>query len=235
MKNMNEPSAGRMLGGAGDFIGPPLNAQFKAVVNFLKAHLPQFVKSILKTDICNENGLNSRLARFITNAASKEVFFAGSDSMEDETKGSSPAVDIGIYLSVRDIQIDPPLITVFEGKRLTTKLPKKRSREYVIGHEEDGKHIKCGGIERFKLSIHGKNFNSAGMIGYIQDGMPDSWQLKINSWIRDLCNQPFKLVWSENEQLTKKETDGRITEYSSTVNRADSELHLTHLWIDLSS
>ncbi len=231
---MTGRSTGRMLCGSGDFIGPPLNAQFKAVVNFLKAHLPQFVKSILKTDIYNENGLNSRLARFITNAASNEVFFAVRESMEDETQGSSPAVDIGIYLSVRDIQIDPPLITVFEGKRLTTKLPKKRTREYVIGHEKDGKHIKCGGIERFKLSIHGKKFNNAGMIGYLQDGVPDNWQSKINSWIRDLCNQPFKLAWSECEQLTKKETDGHITEYFSNVNRADSELHLTHLWIDIS-
>jgi hypothetical protein len=95
--------------------------------------------------------------------------------MEDETYGSSPAVDIGVYLKMDDTEIDPPMITVFEGKRLTTKLTKKRRREYVIGHEERGKHIRCGGIERFKLAIHGARLNRAGMIGYIQDGTSDDW------------------------------------------------------------
>jgi len=226
-------SAGRMLSGTGNFIGPPVNAQFNAVVDFLKTHLSQFSKSIQKTNIYNENGLNSRLSRFITNVASKETFFAEREIMENETQGSSPAVDIGIYLNVRDTQIDPPLITVFEGKRLTTELPKKRRREYVIGHEKDGKHIKCGGIERFKLGIHGKNLNSAGMIGYLQNGESDTWEAKINSWIRDLCEEPFELAWSEHEQLNKQESDRHVTEYVSIVDRANNELHLTHLWINL--
>lgn len=230
---MTIPSAGGMLSGTGNFIGPPVNTQFKAVVDFLKTHLPQFSKSIIKTKIYNENGLNSRLSRFITNAASKETFFAEREIMENETQGNSPAVDIGIYLNVKDTQIDPPLITVFEGKRLTTGLPKKRRREYVIGHEKDGKHIKCGGIERFKLGIHGENLHSAGMIGYLQSGESDNWEVKINSWIRDLCEEPFELAWSELEQLNKQESNGHVREYFSIVDRVDNKLHLTHLWIDL--
>ena len=222
-----------MLGGTGTLLGPPFNTQFNIVVEFLKTHLPQFAKSILNANIENENGLNSRLSRFITNAAAQEIFFPERESMEDETRGNSPAADIGTYLRVDDIGIDPPLITVFEGKRLTTKLPSKRRREYVIGHKKGGKQIHCGGIERFKLAIHGGKLNHAGMIGYLQDGTPDSWREKVNSWICDLCGQPFDLAWSEREQLTPQKTDGRVTEFSSVVNRADSELHLTHLWIDL--
>lgn len=225
--------ARRNLGGTGTFFGPSLNAQFDLVVEFFKTHLPQFAESVLNTNIDIEDGLNSQLARFITNAAAQEIFFAERESMEDETRGNSPTVDIGIYLKVEDAGIDPPLITVFEGKRLTTKLPNKRRREYVIGHEKGGKHIHCGGIERFKLGIHGGRLNRAGMIGYLQDGTPDSWLKKISAWICDLCSQPCDPAWSEREQLTLQETDGRVTEYSSVVNRVDSELRLTHLWIDL--
>ena len=225
--------AGRMLGRTGTLLGLPLNTQFNMVVEFLKTHLPQFVKFVLNANIENENGLNSRLSRFITNAATQEIFFADRESMEDETRGTSPAADIGIYLNVKDLRIDPPLITVLEGKRLTIKLPNKRRREYVIGREEGGKHIHCGGIERFKLAIHGGKLNNAGMIGYLQDGTPDSWREKVNTWICDLCSQPFDPAWSEREQLTPQKTDGRVTEYSSVVNRIGSELHLTHLWIDL--
>ncbi len=154
--------------------------------------------------------------------------------MEDETRGNSPGVDIGIYLKVDDTEIDPPLITVFEGKRLTTKLEKKRRREYVIGHEDGGKHIHCGGIERFKLAIHGGKLNSAGMIGYLQDGTPDSWKKKISAWICDLCGKSFYPAWSEREQLMQQKDYGRVTEYKSIVNRVDSELHLIHLWINFS-
>lgn len=225
--------AGRMLGGSGTLLGPPPNAQFVIVVQFLKTHLSQFAGSVLNANIDNEDGLNSRLSRFITNAAAQEIFFAEHESMEDETRGNSPAVDIGIHLKVEDTGIDPPLITVFEGKRLTTKLPNKRRREYVIGHEEGGRYIHCGGIERFKLAIHGGKLHHAGMIGYLQDGSPDSWREKVNTWICGLCSQPFVPAWSEREQLTPQKTDGRVTVYSSVVNRVGSELHLTHLWIDL--
>jgi hypothetical protein len=231
---MIKDSTERMLGGTGTLIGPSQNAQFGMVVTFIKANLPIFVKSILKTEIDNENALNGRLSRFITNTAAYEFFFANSEHMEDETHGGSPAVDIGIYLKIDDTAIDPPMITVFEGKRLTTKLPKKRCREYVIGHEKSGKHIRCGGIERFKLSIHGSKLNHAGMIGYIQDGTSDDWQKKVNTWICELCNQHFNPAWTEHEQLKQKKSDGRVIEHSSVVNRVDSELHLTHLWVDLS-
>jgi len=194
--------AGRMLGGTGTLLGPSLNAQFNMVVEFVKTHLPQFAESVLNANIYNENSLNSRLSRFITNAATQEIFFAERESMEDETRGNSPAADIGIYLKVEDTGIDPPLITVFEGKRLTKKLPNKRRREYVIGHKEGEKDIHCGGIERFKLAIHGGKLNNAGMIGYIQDGTPDSWKEKVNTWMCDLCSQSFDPAWSEREQLT---------------------------------
>ena len=232
---MTEFSAKRMLGGTGTLIGLPHNAQFNSVVELIVLSLPLFAESALQKNIVKENGLNRRLARFITNVADKNgfPFFSENESMEDETRGNSPAADIGIRLKIEDIASDSPKITVFEGKRLTSTLGRERRQEYVIGHEKDGKHVPCGGIERFKCSIHGSQFAYAGMIGYLQEEMPEIWCEKINSWIFDLCSQPFEPAWSERERLTPLETDGRTTKCASVVHRNENELHLIHLWINL--
>jgi hypothetical protein len=231
IKTINHAERG--LAGAGTLIGPPPNVLFSRVVEFLKTHLSRFAESVLNTSIVNENGLNSRLSRFITNAADQEFFFAQREAMEDEARGNSPAADIGIFLKVDDMEIDPPLITVFEGKRLTKILGAKRRLEYVIGHEMKGKHIPCGGIERFKFALHGVKLTHAGMIGYLQDGTPAGWREKINAWISDLCCRPFAPAWSELEHLTPEITKGAVTECSSVVDRGTGRIHLVHLWINL--
>ena len=225
----------RMLSGTGTLIGPPHNSQFNSVVELIVHSLPLLAESAMQEDISNENGLNRRLARFITNVADKQgfPFFAHNESMEDETRGNSPAADIGIHLKIEDIATDPPKITVFEGKRLTSTLRRERRQEYVIGHEKEDKHIPCGGIERFKCTIHGSEFTHVGMIGYLQEETPESWREKINAWISDLCSQTFEPAWSELERLTPPVTNGQVTECTSVVHRAGSELYLTHLWINL--
>jgi hypothetical protein len=228
-------SAKGMLCGAGTFTGPPPNTQFNSIVEIIVLSLPSFAESAIHEKINNENGLNRRLARFITNIADKNgfPFFAQPESMEDETRGNSPATDIGIHLKIEDTTIDPPKITVFEGKRLTSTLGKERHKEYVIGHEKDGIHVPCGGIERFKCAIHGREFTHAGMIGYLQEENPEIWSKKINSWISELCNQVCDPGWSNREQLASPVTDEQISKYGSVVLRAGSELHLVHLWINL--
>lgn len=232
---MTKYPTGRMLSGFGNLRGPSPNTQFNIVIDLIVQSLPLFAVSVLKDGINNENGLNSLLTLFIAKVARHKnlPFIAHHQSIEDLTRGDSPTPDIGIHLDINDNEDPPPKITVLEGKRLTTSLGPKRRKEYVIGHEENGKHIPCGGIERFKFAIHGGKHSHAGMVGYLQDGTPDIWREKINSWISDLCSQPFDPAWSEREKLTPQMANGRITECSSVVCREDSELHLTHLWINL--
>lgn len=224
-----------MLGGAGTLIGPLHNSQFNSVVELIVLSLPLLAESAFQKKIDKENGLNSLLTLFISKVARQNnlPFIAQHQSMEDLTRGNSPAPDIGIHLYVDENAEPPPKITVFEGKRLTSTLGRERCKEYVIGHEKDGKHIPCGGIERFKCSIHGREFTHAGMIGYLQEETPEMWSKKINSWIFDLGCLSFEPAWSEQERLTPPETDGRITKCLSVVHRSKSELHLTHLWINL--
>lgn len=231
---MNFPNR-RLLGGFGTLSGPSPNTQYNSVVELITLSLPLFAASALKDGIKNENGLNSLLTLFISKVARQKTlpFIAHHQSMEDMTRGDSPSPDIGIHLDVSDDAEPPPKITVFEGKRLSTCIGPKRRREYVVGHNEKGKHVPCGGIERFKLSIHGREFKQAGMIGYVQEGTPEGWRDKINTWISELSGQHHDLPWLVQEQLTPLTTEGQVTGCSSVVCRGGSNLHLTHFWINL--
>ncbi len=224
-----------MLSGDGALRGPESGAQFNRVVKLVEDCLPLLAVSALKEGIENENGLNRQLSQFITNMSKQTglPFFSQPESMENETHGGSPAVDIGIHLYVDDVSSKPPKVTVFEGKRLTSKLGKKRRHEYVFGHEDKGKHIPCGGIERFKKSIHAREFARAGMIGYIQDCSPDHWYKQVNAWVSDLIGQNHNPNWLKTELLSLQQTEEKVSTYTSSVSRNGREIHLTHLWIDL--
>lgn len=231
---INCPTA-RMLKGMGTLSGPVPNTQFAQIVELIKVAMPPFAASAQQENIKNENGLNRRLARFITNIAdnNKLPFFAQTESMEDETRGDSPATDFGIHLKIDDISVDPPKIALFEGKRLSGHTGTSRQREYVIGHEKNGKHVPCGGIERFKYSLHGRKFRYAGIIGYIQEETPDYWWKQINSWISELTLQQATPMWSHEEQLLPISTSKQLSQSASIVIRETDKLHLTHLWINL--
>lgn len=227
-----------MLRGIGNLTGPAPDTQFHKVIELIKTCLPHFAKFVKNMGIDNEDGLNNQLSIFINNTAhnNKLPFFVERESMEDETYGNSPKTDFGVYLYAEDTSSPPPKITVFEGKRLNEKLG-KRKREYVFGHTEKGKHISCGGIERFKLLIHGKNSNHAGLIGYIQDKTSGFWVGEVNSWISELSEEQHRNPgWSQKEHLIQfqsLEQGTIVTEYKSTVYRNNGNLSLTHLWVDL--
>ncbi len=225
----------RLLGGIGSLSGPAFGKQFDCIVILFKQSLPKFAKSAIKAGVSNENGLNRKLCRYLQNIAQNKhlPFIIQPESMEDENRGDSPAVDIGVYLSITDANIDPPKITVFEGKRLTVGTKKFRQKEYVIGHDKDGKYKPCGGIERFKLSLHGRNFSRAGMIGYIQDGTPNSWHNQINAWIDELTRRKHSPTWSIDELLSPVFIEAEVGSCSSIVCRLDDEMQLVHLWIEL--
>ena len=196
-----------LLRGLGEFRGPVRGTQPERVFRLVELCLVSFATSAIRAGTENENGLNRMLARFITNTAANESlpFFAHPESMEDETRGDSPAVDIGIYLRLDDSAADPPKVTVLEGKRLSLKTGAHRRREYVVGHERGGRAIVCGGIERFKLGLHGRGLCHAGMVGYVQDGALDHWLATVNAWIVELADAVNEgPVWHLSEILDRR-------------------------------
>ena len=223
------------LGDAGGFSGPPPNRQFACVCDAISGCFPDFVKSVLQDKIANENGFNRRMSRFVSYRFSKEglPYLAQPESMEDESCGNSPATDIGIYYMPCDSAINLPKVTVIEGKRLDSGIKKQRRHEYVYGHEEKGKHVCCGGMERFKKRIHGRNQSSAILLGYMQTDSFEKWHIKINSWISELIGQEYEPSWFMREQLPLMTIEGLSAKCESQLCRTTGALRLVHLWVDI--
>jgi len=225
----------RSLGDAGGFSGPPPNRQIECVCESIVACLPNFVSYVHSEKIHNENGLNRNLSLLLEHwfRLKNLPFLAQPESMEDDRCGSSPAPDIGIYYMLCDSAIDLPKVTVIEGKRLDSGIKKQRRREYVYGREEKGRHVCCGGMERFKKRIHGRNQSSAILLGYMQTDSFEEWHTKINSWISELIGQAHEPNWLMSEQLPLMTIDGLSAKCESQLCRTTGALHLVHLWVDL--
>ena len=96
-----------------------------------------------------------------------------------------------------------------------------------------------GGIQRFKLGLHGAKYNLAAMIGYIQKHTAHHWYIKINNWILELVKKPIGdgCVWSEDEILEAFEEKIANSVYccrsshSRIGNRVKNKIEIHHLWI----
>jgi hypothetical protein len=124
-------------------------------------------------------------------------------------------------------------ITVFECKRLSIDIENERKDEYVTGHKKTS-----GGIQRFKLEVHGKEHKIAGMIGYIQTGTYLDWQKTINNCIDNLCGKPDEngLCWNECEHINTIEYDEKNNKYhgkSLHPRKTKPDITIHHLWVNM--
>ncbi len=125
-------------------------------------------------------------------------------------------------------------ILVIEGKRLPPP-SKTREREYVSG----GKDL-SGGIQRFKLGLHGKEHLVAIMLGYLQQGTLKEWHSRINGYIFDLARDHSD-DWANHEILEKfsLRCEGQKARASSIHPRLKicktPEIQILHFWVQLTS
>lgn len=190
------------------------------VIQFLEKVLPSFTPIIQqlpeneRLKIGNsEPDWNGYLETFLNRRArAKEYsfFFKG------EPKEGTRKVDIGAMYA--EIESYKPFF-VIECKRLPTPPNSQRLKmEYVCGKNTDG------GIERFKLNLHGVNLPHNAMIAYIEKEDFSFWHEKINTWIEE--------VGWENEFLTQP-TINKIAILNSKHKRQNDEVELTHFWLNL--
>lgn len=184
-----------------------------------------------------EDRLNLQLCKFLDSRARNEFPMVRFDHEEYQPKGrrtdlSASPVNPTIIGAKSYTIYDP--ITVLECKRLPAPSP-NREKEYVTG----GKGRTSGGIQRFKLGLHGANVDVAVMIGYVQEQAPRYWHSKINSWIMEVARGIIEdtCVWSSDEVL------GQIEEDSFTGNASCCSTHtrimpaskkrilIQHLWV----
>jgi len=177
----------------------------------------------------SEKILNSDLPKYLTVSAHKaerEFVFYPEEPEEDQR-----TIDFSVCYN--DIKCYNEKITVFECKRLSKEITGKRKDEYVTGHDKIS-----GGIQRFKLEVHGKEHDIVGMIGYIQTGNASDWFYTINNTIENLCGKidGNGLNWTTDELLTVIDNNSKRRKQnlkSTHPRKSKADITIHHLWIDM--
>jgi len=225
------------LGNATGFTGPALGRQFECVWREAVACLPDFAAYVRNAGIANEKGLNGRFSIFLEGRFRREElpYLVDKDAMEDEADGRSPAPDMGVYIFLPDSGTARPKITVIECKRLSSRIGKRREKEYVIGHDREGKHRECGGMERYKKGLHGREIKVGAMLlAYMQTDGFAVWHERVNGWICELARERgHSPAWRKDEMLSDQNVDGIVATSHSRLYRETDQLRLRHIWVDL--
>ena len=180
-----------------------------------------------------EEDLNAQVQNLLQSRANEEfpmVLFQHERRQEGRRKvdlSAHPAQSVVIQGVVYS-KYDP--IIVIEGKRLPAPT-KSREREYVTGDES-----MTGGIQRFKLGVHGKEHETVIMLGYVQKKPFQDWYDCINTWISELAEKNPD-DWSVVESLSEFQSlDSDLRARSVSVHprtkRCRSKIiRILHFWV----
>jgi hypothetical protein len=186
-------------------------------IEFVLAELPNWRDTPNRPAEESEERLNAQLCKHLEVTARhslRMVFFHHEEKQTGKRRvdfSASPTE--GQFVGVTFHTIYDPFL-VFEGKRLPPpKNGSSREREYVTGGEE-----KSGGIQRFKLGLHGAKHEVAVIIGYIQEDTPAEWYGRINGWIRELegAIQSDGTKWSSIDRLSDFVENNSVTGHLKT-------------------
>ncbi len=236
MDNIEKQAIGKITSGL-----TPSTLALKTI-DFVYTRLPAWRDHSVRPKEQSEDRLNLQLCKFLEIQARNDfpmVSFQREEYQYGQARvdiSASPIETVIIGATpYRTYTIYDPIV-VFEGKRLPA--PRRdREKEYVTG----GTKYQRGGIQRFKLGIHGANHDIAAMIGYLQEGSASDWHDRINKWIVELSSGTIAdvCVWNISEMLEKLEVDSSkgIANCRSTHNRSGSaqsnKILIRHLWITM--
>lgn len=224
-------------GSLGKEVHLPATSRY-ALLQFIASELPLWRDHPERLPETSEAGLTDQLCSYLASAAhlsSGWDFLQFRTEVADEQK-KGRKIDLAPKPCGATVWIEGRRHTQFdtllpiECKRLPTPKDKDRDeREYVFTSPP---HT-TGGVQRFKDGNHGGAHTLAGMIGYVQEGTAETWQVQIAAWVKDLvaAGQPD---WSleDSLHLVKTDKDVRITELRSSHSRAGKPvIELRHLWV----
>ncbi len=218
--------------------GIELGTLANKIIDFVRQQLPAWRDHPDRDDVQSEFRLTSQLCVFL-NARARQARFSMIQFHHELPQPRSRSVDLSVH-PLDPLQIDARLFSVFhpvlvlECKRLPPPDP-KREREYVTGDANK----RSGGIQRFKLGLHGSDTDVAGMIGFLQEATAPHWHSTINGWILELCNgtPADGCTWSSDEVLSEIDcsVSGGVTSYCSvhsrTSSRSGQPITIHHVWV----
>lgn len=214
--------------------GPKQGSVVDKTLEFVFSQLPIWRDKPHREVQESEEALNGQLCKHL-NAAARREDFSMAHFHHEERQGDRRRVDLSAQpidetiIAGRAYQDDQPFL-VFECKRLPADR-KGREREYVTGDNSNG------GIQRFKLGLHGAALTRAAMIAYVQRSTCSEWVDKINEWIKEL-GESVDVSWNYSERLIVSEAcltkrSLRLVSNHSRVSGGTASIELTHLWVEM--
>lgn len=191
---------------------------------------PETSETVLTSQLCAH--MNSVTRR----AAGWDILQFRTEEPDEEVAGRKidlvPApADATIWVDGRKYVDFDPLLPI-ECKRLPTpKQSGRDEREYVFSQ-----HSTTGGIQRFKLGLHGAAHAIGGMIGYIQQDTCPLWNGRVGGWIKQLVAGGEE-GWSTNDVLRLVQYDDthKMASLNSVHSRKSGmpDIALHHLWVEM--
>ena len=210
----------------------------KCTMDFIRSQLPAWRDHPDRPRGTAEPRMNSALCDFLeveSRSSFPMVYFK-----HESLQTGRHSADIGVHgaeeIKVRGwkYSIYEPFLVV-ECKRLPTPGP-SREREYVTGHSASGSP--SGGIQRFKLGLHGRDVNDGAIVGYIESGDAHYWYSQINGWLGELYDgaNDDGTKWESSERLQDFTTDNKDTASCNSVHPRTADcrspvIHLRHIWV----
>ena len=205
------------------------------IISFVQQQLSIWRDDPDRPDEQSEDKLNLQLCKFLDSHARQHLPMIRFD--HEEYQAGQRRVDLSaspaesIFFEAKRYTIYDPVL-VLEGKRLPAP-SSSREKEYVTGPTPQEIN---GGIQRFKLGMHGAKLDMAVIIGYIQSQNTRHWYKKVNGWISELVTNPIGdgCEWTFDETLELLEEDNTkdIASYRSIHSRTHGDnIELHHLWV----
>ena len=213
---------------------PTPNALVNQTMVFVEKELPSWRDDKTRKYAEAEEALNAQLCKYLNDRGRDH--FPMAVFHHEERQGTKRRVDLSANPSSKAIKaavyesIYEPFL-VMEGKRLPTPT-KAREREYLTGFADES-----GGIQRYRMCLHGKGMKIAMLIAYVQSGEAKDWHTPINGWVKTLktSGEDKSCKWTTADALGKITHDGKknACHCQSSHKRSDGEpdIKLVHLWI----
>jgi hypothetical protein len=228
---LNSPSTGRLDPGI-----VQRDALIQQTIEFVWSSLLPWREEVDCSFPDAEEELNGDINDFLDIRAREHcpmVFFRHEQKEEKNRRVDMAAKPVRPVLIQGKIYMRRRPILLIEGKRLPAPPPKVREKEYLTGQPEIS-----GGVQRFKLGLHGKEHEVAILLGYIQKGTPKDWHKQINIWVEELASAHPE-SWSHSECLStltpqKAETHSRCSSsHLRTGKCRTTRILLHHFWISI--
>lgn len=200
-------------------------------IAFVRGELAAWRDDPMRPVEAAEEALNAQLCKFL-NARARTVFPMVAFNHE-ERQARRCKIDLSVTpleAVVGGGSIYEPVL-VLEGKRLPAP-SRDREREYLTGLAR-----RSGGIQRFKLAVHGSELERAMIVGYVQGGSVREWVQRLNEWIDDLAasGSTEHDAWDASDRLRDfEEYSGRTASCRSDHARPRaSRIQLEHAWVEM--